>query len=224
MAVAPVRRAIEGLPVSAQLDTERVTRAMLAGQQPKPRRKAKRGSRHRLAWTAEENATLIREWGELTPRALLRKIPGRSWAAVLSHAKDTLRLEMGVPQGEVTLTEAARRLGFYSAITVRKLAERQGVMVRTHPRPLTIGPKRAPHRCVDWDDIQAACAREVRGLESVRSAAIARGLTQITLWRWLIGAGVISPPTPGERSRGLLRVESAEIDRVVNLRRGARAA
>lgn len=210
--------------MSAQLDTERVTRAMLvAGESAKPKRCRKRSGRC-ARWTARENAILTREWGEVCPRVLLKKLPGRTWIAVLVHAKDALDLEMGVPQGEVTLTEAARRLGFYSAITVRKLAKRHGIAVRLHPRPLSIGPKVRPIRCVDWDDIREASTRETCGTETVRAAARARGMKDVTLWRWLRDAGVIAAPVPGEKSRGFLWVSSTDIDRVVRERRASRGS
>jgi hypothetical protein len=174
-------------------------------------------SRHRIEWTREENSILTREWGEVCPRVLMSKLPGRTWTAILIHAKDGLHLPMGVPQGEVSLTEAARRLGFHSAITVRKLAKRHGIAIRLHPRPASTGVKTCGRRCVEWDAIRDACAEETRHVETVRAAAEARGLSGATLWRWLRDAGVLPPRGEGEahRSRGFLRVASADVDRVV---------
>lgn len=206
--------------MSALLDTARVTRAMLAAS-PVRRRKP---SRSRLPWSPDENATLTREWGEVCPRVLRKLLPGRSWIAILVHAKDVLRLDMGLPQETVSLTEAAHLCGYYSAKTVRKLAERHGIAVRLHPRPLSTGAKKSPRRCVDRVAILDACAAETRDTETVRAAARARGIKDVTLWRWLRDAGVIAAPVPGEKSRGFLRVSSTEIDRVVKEHRAAQSA
>jgi len=239
--------------MSARLDTERVTRAMLA---MKPARRAwtpddhaflaahyrKRGlawcaaklertpravaamvQKHGLAkrrrWTAAEDAYLAREWGEVCPRVLRKGLPGRTWTAIVGRAVAALGLDRGIPQGYVSLHEAAHRLGYTDSAFVQRLAARHGVAIRLHPRPRDVGAKRSPRRCVEWDAIRDALTREMSTTESVHAGAAARGVCGVTLWRWLNAAGVLPPRPEGHAHRGTARVLSTEIDRVVAERR-----
>lgn len=175
----------------------------------------------RKKWTDAEDATLVREWGEVCPRVLMGKLPGRSWAAIRQRAAKVLGLETGVPQGSVSIEEAARRLGYESGSFVLRLAARTGVTIRKHPRPRDTGPRVAGRRIVEWDSIRDAFTTEQRETESVAGAARTRGLCNIRLWRWLRAAGVLPELQPGAAKRGAMHLPSEVIDAVVAARRPA---
>ena len=125
--------------MSAALETERVTRAMLAARTRRPwtaaevaflRKNYHRGlswlakrmgrSRGALAWKARasgitrkwtraELVTLRAEWGELSERGLRRKLRGRTWAAIAIRAH---RMGLANPnQGKVDMRTASRITG-----------------------------------------------------------------------------------------------------------------
>jgi transposase-like protein len=207
--------------VSRPLELEVVTRAMLAarpgrGRRAKPKRGADRWQRH---WTQAEDAILMREWGEVRPKTLLQKLPGRTWGAVRSRAVGKLGLPLGAPQGFLCIAAAAKRLGFGGEPQVLALAARHGITVRVYPFPLVHKPKSKGRQCVNWEDISEALAREVAETESVGPAARARDLNSATLWRWLRDAGELPEQRPGTTQRGPMRIPTAVIDRVVMERR-----
>ena len=197
--------------MSARLDLETVTRAMLVAGQPK-KRPGKKAARHKVHWTQEEDAVLRREWGEVGQRSLKKKLRGRSWRAIYRRACN-LGLPQGLPQGSVALSRAAEILGLCGPQSVEALARRQGVPVRLHPHPhAPEGTRRHPWRCVDLDDITAAMEREATQVEVVAAAARCRGLYAATLRRWLMDAGELPRESNGGRWR---RLPSAVIDAVV---------
>lgn len=197
--------------MSARLDTEKVTRAMLVARQPK-KRPGKKSARHKMHWTREEDAVLRREWGEVGQRVLKKKLRGRSWRAIYRRARN-LGLPQGLPQGSVALSSAAEILGLSSPDAVEALARRHGVPIRPHPHPhAPEGTRRHPWRCVDLDDITAAMARETTDTEVVGAAARRRGLYEATLRRWLVDAGEIRGDGNGGRWH---RLPSAVIDAVI---------
>jgi hypothetical protein len=204
------------------LDMETTTRAMLARDAaPKPKRgRRKRPARHHLPWTAAEDKVLLLEWGEVCPRVLRSKLPGRSWCAIYCHATRELRLPSGLPQGTVALTAAATRLGFADPGYIRRLAARHGVEIRRHPHPPDLGPRRQPRRCIDWQDILDAYLSETNATETIHAAARRHGIHNVTLWRWLVADGV---PTSGLRGRPS-HIDRETIDRVVTARRTLAAA
>lgn len=162
------------------------------------------------------------EWGEVCPRVLMSKLPGRSWGAIFNHGIN-LGLPRGLPQGYVSLREAAVRLGLGGHVCVRRLALRTGIVLRRHPHPPSLGPKYCPRMCVEWDAIREACERETAETETVHAAAEARGIPDPTLYRWLRDAGELTMQRTGAQGRGTMRVASAVVDRVIADRRPAGA-
>lgn len=208
--------------MSRPLELETVTRAMLAtarpkrGRRVKPKGGAERWGRH---WTQAEDAILMREWGEVRPKTLRQKLPGRTWGAIRSRAVGKLGLPLGAPQGFLCIAAAAKKLGFGGEPQVLALAERHGITVRVYPFPLVHKPKAKGRQCVNWEDISEALAREVATTESVGPAARARDLNSATLWRWLRDAGELPEQRPGTAQRGPMRIPTEVIDRVVKERR-----
>lgn len=203
--------------MSAALETERVTRAMLAAVPTKPRRKRK-NSRFGRHWTKEEDAILMREWGEVGVRVMRGKLPGRSWGAIRARAVGKLKLPLGAPQGYVCIKRAAEILGYGGEPSVLRLAERQGVAVRNYPFPCDEGPRISRRKCVSVDEITEALAREIKGTEHVAGAAAARDLCPASLWRWLKAAGALPEKVPGRKQRGAMHIPTEVIDRVVRER------
>lgn len=213
------------------LDMETATRAMLFGSfdgddggghpvaQPQRKRGPhKRRARSHRPWSPEEDRVLAREWGEVCPRVLRSKITGRSWEAIYNRATKVLRLPYGLPQGTVSLKEAARRLGCSSVKSVRALARRQHVPIRLHPHPPTLGTKVHAWSCVDWEDVREAYLHEANTTETITGGAARHGLIDVTLARWLRRAGVIGD----RKTHGApVRVLTADVDRVVAAHRSA---
>lgn len=180
-------------------------------------RRRPRPARHHHVWTDAEDAVLLRDWNDLGARALLRLLPGRAWSAIYEHATRELHLPRGLPQGRVSLKEAARRLGYARVSAVRGLARRQRVALRRPPHPTTLAPRARPQMNVDWEAIRAAYLREANGTETIAEAARRKGLCDVRLGQWLREAGLT-----GESHRGMpRRIPVAEVDRVVEERRAA---
>jgi hypothetical protein len=79
-------------------------------------------------WTPEELALLVREWGAIGSRALLRKLQPHSWVAIHSKAK-RLGLPLGIPQGCASLDALAKRAGM-SREPFARILEESGVLIR----------------------------------------------------------------------------------------------
>lgn len=166
----------------------------------------------RTAWSEEELSILRFEWQFASKRELMWRLPGRSWAGIVQRAA-ALRLPFGVPEGFVSITDAAESLGFHVA-TLRSILAWAGVPVL---RTYTGARKRQRSKLrsvvrwhVDLDRARSAVERWLSS-ETPESAARTRGLCGVTLRAWLLRAGLISRGTQGQRQR----VPSDAIDRVV---------
>lgn len=190
-----------------------------AARRARASRRAK-PSRHKCRWTAFEVRVLTRHWGELAPRLLRARLPGRSWLGIYRRAQ-SLGLRTGVPQGWVSLCRAANLLGYSHASVVRALAARARVAVRTNPcRRRCL---RADRHYVEWDAILAAAERENCEMEVIGPAAKRRGINTGQLWRWCNAAGLLPPVPEGRRNRSPVRLPTAVIDRLVDARLGRAA-
>jgi hypothetical protein len=175
-------------------------------------------------WTRDELETLQREWQDVTVATMRRKLPGRTVGAIGAKAR-ALGLPMGVPQGCLSLTEAAQR-SCYGVPQLRAMLAAVGARAhrvpvyrsaaRPRPRPADAGKARPrTHRWyVDAEDLERA--EKARGLLEVVGAYAARhGLSRGSLYGWLRlaghlppcpDAGVIAPPpgtpTPEEAPAG----------------------
>lgn len=179
-----------------------------------------RPSRHKCRWTTFEVRTLARHWGELAPRLLRARLPGRSWLGIYRQAQ-SLGLPTRAPRGWVSLCRAAALLGYSHASVVRALAARAHVAVRTNPcRRWCL---RADRRYVAWDAIRAAAERENCDIEVIGPAAKRRGVNAGQLWRWCNEAGLLPPVPEGRLHRSPVRLPTAVIDRLVEARLGRAA-
>lgn len=142
------------------------------------------------AWTAEEEAYLLREWADVTMRVLREHLPGRSSKAIRQCAWELGLRAADRRQGLVSITVAAERAG-YSIEGLQSLLARQGVAMHRVGAKLKKDGLRLP-RHVDWDDVVAAVARDVR-LETKRDAARRLGLSEHTVRARLRAAGVSLP-------------------------------
>lgn len=187
------------------------------------RRRGKRGPyarahRRKMRWSQFELRVLHRYWGELQPRRLRARLPGRSWVAIFRMAA-TEGLTLGVPRGYVSLHDAARRLGYSHASVVRALAQRAGVEVFRHDCKLR--PSDTGKAYVEWDAILSASEREVRELEVLGPAAVRRGINAGRLWTWVRDEGLLPPLPEGRARRGPVRLPTAVIDDLVARHRSA---
>jgi phage antirepressor YoqD-like protein len=160
-------------------------------------------------WSAQEKSTLIEMWHEYTERAIRHALRGRTWRAIRVKARE-LGLSSGVPQGYVSLCDAAERIG-YDIKTLRKILDQSGV--RIHRRYTDTRPgkgQRYYRHYVEIDDAIDAVAKHSE-IETVRAAAIARGIHRNKLQSWLIAEGAIEK-RQGNRPH---RIPSEIIDRVV---------
>jgi hypothetical protein len=161
------------------------------------------GIQRRPQWTPEEEGTLRKFWRRVGPRTLMEKLPDRPWGGIYSKAI-ALGLPMGLPQGYVSIAEAARRAG-WSAVPFLRELRRAGVRIRRY-----IGVKAPtamrmrPHLFVEPDEAEVV-AHALANLENVTYGARARGVCAPHLRAWLKAKG----HKPPKRERAFWRVESA---------------
>ena len=165
-----------------------------------------------LRWTGAEVVALRQGWHVLGQRRLGESLQ-RSWTAIYMRARQD-GLPLGIPQGCVAIKVAARKLGIDRRTLVKELARAEVLVRRAYssPRRKGIGTtQRSQRSYVEWDT-----AREVAEAwlqtETVRSAALRRGIQPDMLRGWLAKAGVVQVGTVRGVAR---RVPSDVIDRVV---------
>lgn len=167
----------------------------------------------RPIWTVAEDNILRREWGEVGPRSLREKLPGRKWSAIVWRAKD-----LGLPspkQGRVALSVAARAAGF-SHYLMLNILETEGVRVERYAGGLHAQHRREQHRVVDPDEARAAVERWLRR-ETVAQAATRIGVGRAAMRAILIRTGTLRPQGRGH----VVRYTPEEIDRAVEFDRRA---
>lgn len=166
----------------------------------------------RAHWTRRENAILVREWHDVQPRTLRRKLPGRTWCAIAEHAK-LLGLPLGIPQGHVSIKEAARRAG-YAMPTLRALLVRQGVPM--HARCESSARRSQVRRYVEWEACMRAIQADLR-METLTQAAERTQFSAQWLREILRAAGIYRAER-GERPR----LDPATVDAALAARRARR--
>lgn len=159
--------------------------------------------RRRRRWTAEEVRTLLLEWGEVSPRTLREKLPGRTWLAIYEQATKVMGL--APPQQEmVSLGAAARRAGF-SHQKLRSILERRGVEIEQY-RSGSVGERRSQARYrVDPIEVQDAVEAELAALrhgpESISEGAMRLGMSPSALRSRLADIGALVVQGRGRASR-----------------------
>jgi hypothetical protein len=151
------------------------------------KRSAKSASR--LKWTADEDATLLREWTLVNMRRLRQLLPGRSILAINDRAVK-LGVSHAQTQGMMSLDALGRRFGV-AAETMLKILERNGArLVRRHPSGQIRESRRKIWRTyADLDEAHEAFARWERE-ESASFAAKRIGIRAHTLRLRAMSAGL----------------------------------
>lgn len=144
-------------------------------------------------WTTEEDRILVVHWGELTPRALQKHLPLRSWIGISKRAAE-LDLGGNIPQGWVTGAEACRRAGISKEL-LDKLAVWGNVTVKKY-----IGTGKQPAKrqhfwqIYEWDGVVEALERWLK-TETTEAASVRIGITRDRLARMVIRE--LNNPYPG---------------------------
>lgn len=119
--------------------------------------------------------------------------------------------------GTVTIAAAARHLGIDPKAVI-SLAARHDVPIRPCPvgtrpsKPKAGTTRRATRRCVDLAALVAVATKETRETETIRGAAVRRGLCEQSLRTWLREAGLIPP---GTLLKAYVRVPTTDIEQVL---------
>lgn len=173
-------------------------------------------ARPQRRWTAREDRTLLVEWGDVQPRTLFDKLPGRTWSAICRRAEET---GLGPPQQDLEpLTRVAERLG-YCAQTLRAILRRRGVEIEHYAAgDRALRGRRARLYRVDpiaaEDAVRAELAeRAADTRETVRAAADRHGLTLEQMETRLARLGLL-PRSGIGRARW---IEAADADRAAAL-------
>jgi len=168
-------------------------------------------AKYRHAWTPNEDSHLRALWGVHTIEQIAEAM-GRPRIGVHARAR-RLGLSFGTPSGTETLSRASKRTGFSHQLLSKILRANNVPSYRAMSTPANpAAPKRA---CYDPAQVDAAVIAW-EASESVRHAAISRGIPDTMLRAWLRRAGLRAP------SKGRTwRVPSQTIDAVVAARRAA---
>ena len=132
--------------------------------------------RSRKVWSPPEIEILKKNWGELSSREMMKRLPGRSWYAIKMYAYNELKLKAGKPQGMVCMAEACRITG-YDHQQLYKIMKEQNVTTWANPFRGSLstykrGPKTAnggttrryiTHKFVELDAIREAVECHLRG-------------------------------------------------------------
>ncbi len=177
------------------------------------------GLSRRRRWTADELERLRAQWGLESLDAIARAL-GRTRLTVYWQAQ-RLGLPLGCDEDHEYLSAAAARCG-YDTIQLRRILKWAGVPVLSaYSRK-----RRGRTHLVDPYEVDDAVARWLR-TETVEAAARRVGTTGCVLLKWLRKAGVEPQRAPGwkpgtRENKRHMRVESAEVDRVIRERAEAR--
>lgn len=167
----------------------------------------------RLPWSPREDNILRLEWGELSPRVLREKLPGRTWAAIKLRAA---RLRLGSPaRGRISVAEAARKAGFARQTMLQILAN-YGVRIERHPGGIRAQRRVCPRYLVDPDEALEAVERHLaveRSVECLAHAAVRVGVAAGTLRSLLLRAKAIEVGERGKRKR----IDPSVVDHAVRV-------
>jgi hypothetical protein len=173
-------------------------------------------------YTATEDKKLALLWDSgLRLSAIAEEMGGRTPQSLYDRGVQ-LGLTAGCPEGFEYITDAADRTG-YEVETLRNIMRWAGVRRRM---AISDPSRRGKERPAAWHR-HFVCPLEIddaverwHATETVNGAARARGLTDMTLARWLTQAGVLEVRPKGA-PRVVRRVPSEVIDRVVAERQRA---
>lgn len=158
----------------------------------------RRKKQQRHPWTSEQVALLVREWGVLGSRALLRALRPHTWVAIGRKA-DALGLPHGIPQGCASLSALAQRCGISYQSFVRIL-EDAGVQVRNvYPAHKSGRPSYAPRvsqrKYAEADEAVEAFERWL-SRETLQQAVARLGISLHTLYARARRAGLYGDGSP----------------------------
>lgn len=129
----------------------------------------RRKKRARYPWTSEELALLVREWGAIGARALLRKLRPHSWIAIRRKAV-RLGLPSGIPQGCASLEALAKRAGI-SRTPFARILEESGVLIRNVYPGCTLPSYQRRYSQRRYAEVDEALEAFTRWLQKDREAA-----------------------------------------------------
>ena len=159
-------------------------------------------------WTPAEDECLRMCWGGMAPRAITERLPRRNWRAILQRV-EALGIDR-IPEGLVTLAEAARRLGFARG-TVLRICRAHDVPTSRWWGQRATGPAKRGEgrtkggRVCRWllvDLTLATIAVEAElgdARETVHGGAIARGVKPSALRAELLRRGAFTVGKRGAR-------------------------
>lgn len=165
------------------------------------------GVRRKPGWSERDKRRLIYLWGDgkMHLPAIAAAL-GRTPVAVHTYAA-RIGLTVGCPPGYEYLQAAADRCNF-DLKTLRRILTWANVTI--HPA-LTAARVNGRQSYVDPDEVDEAVVAWLK-TETVRAAALARGVGYKLLYRRLLDAGLVQPKT----NNTAWRIPSAEIDRVLS--------
>lgn len=135
---------------------------------PRTRHPKTRWKYVRRYWTAAERQILRTEWQILSKRQLLRKLPGRTWRAILVQAL-RMGLPFGIPQGYESLAAGAKRTNYHHA-TFKRIMSAHGVRMYRNYQSITGRKTKAHWIYVDPEEADEAIRRDLT-LETTVAAA-----------------------------------------------------
>lgn len=163
-------------------------------------------------WTPEETERLRGMWesGDLRLSAMAREL-GRTPKATYDRAQQ-LGLSLGLPPGHEYLSDAARRSGYSSTSTLRRILKWARVQIHIALSRPTKKPRRAHY--VLPEDVDDAIARWHQ-TEPLERAAERVGVCGATLRKALLAAGVKEPKRERKQT---WRVHSDDVARAMAAR------
>ena len=160
-------------------------------------------------WSSKEDMILQGIFSDTSARTIMAQLPGRSWEAILTRAKN-LGLGDARWQGYLSMKATADRLGF-SEQGMMRILEDMNVSLRIKAIDNKKGAK-YQHKMIEWDTAVEA-ATEWLARETPRMAAKRMGLSGNLVARWVGQAGYTSP----KRGRAV-RLRPEVINEVVESR------
>lgn len=180
--------------------------------------RARRRSRRKCRWSAVELAILTREWGEVSERVLMRKIPGRTWDGI---KKKAVRIGLASPsQGLVSIEEASRITGVHYR-QLRAILTAESVQVTEMVRMYGSGKGHYRWHRVRPDEAMAAVvAHDNRRASRLTCAeAAARCGTDRVTMRRAIRALAAVRPVEGLRDGAPWSIAPEDADEAMAMRR-----
>lgn len=137
-------------------------------------------SRHKKKWTRAEEAMLRNDWGDFTILTMCNRL-GRSVKSVLQKAY-FLGLPGGIPQGCISIKEAARVFGF-APKTMSRVFKTMKVRPKVWVGAKNEGKSTHVRRFVNFDAAKLAVSTYVRTWETGKAASKRLRVHRVTLTR-----------------------------------------